>query len=271
MDYNDDIDGLCDEYGGVYTECLLAINEGFCQQYATTMVMLMRAMGVPARFVTGYLPGELDESGYLTVEQEALHNWAEVYFPGDVGWVRFDPTPGRGLPTELRNGGPRRSESTPEPTPLEPDVEEETEPPFGTFEPEVPPPSDVPGSGGDNTGVIISLAGIVGLLAAAASVLLLFRLRRLPDGDDSLAYRGIVSLATRLGFGPHPSQTEYEYARTLSETIPGVRDDLYVVTDAQVQTAYGGRHLDDTRRGLLRSAYARIRTALLRLSLRRRR
>ena len=107
--------------------------------------------------------------------------------------------------------------------------------------------------------------------AYVASVVLLYRIRRLPDGDDSLAYVGIVSLATRLGYGPHPSQTEYEYAGTLSETIPTVREDLFVVTDAQVQTTYGDRELDDERRGLLRGAYARIRTALLRLSLRWRR
>jgi hypothetical protein len=80
-----------------------------------------------------------------------------------------------------------------------------------------------------------------------------------------------VSLATRLGYGPHPSQTEYEYAGTLAETIPTVRDDLYLVTDARVQTAYSGRDPVDEQQGRLRGAYARIRTALLRLMLRRRR
>ena len=113
------------------------------------------------------------------------------------------------------------------------------------------------------------MAAIIGLFATVLSVLLLFRLRRLPEGDDSLAYRGIVSLATRLGYGPHPSQTEYEYADTLSEVIPTVRDDLHVVADARVETAYGQRKIGSERKGVLRSAYARIRTALLRLSLRR--
>jgi hypothetical protein len=109
------------------------------------------------------------------------------------------------------------------------------------------------------------------LLLTLLSVVLLFRLRRLPGDDDGLAYRGVVSLATRLGYGPHPSQTEYEYAGTLSEAIPTVRHELYVVADARVETAYGQRRLDAARRGSLRRAYARIRTALLRLSLRRRR
>ena len=108
------------------------------------------------------------------------------------------------------------------------------------------------------------------LLLSVIGLLLLYRLRRLPAGDSGLAYRGIVSLATRLGYGPHPSQTEYEYAGTLSEAIPSVRDDLYLVADARVETAYGQRSLDRERRGLLRRAYSRIRTALLRLSLKRR-
>ena len=273
MEYDTDIRGRCEGIDG-FPECLLTIETGFCQQYATTMVMLMRAMGVPARFVTGYLQGELADSGQWVVQQAALHNWAEVYFPGE-GWVRFDPTPnleGLGqVPTEL-DDGEELVDLTPPPDEETPPPPEELETALPTFEPPVAGPDD-PGSGGGwgGTGIFISLAGLAGVLVALVSVLLLFRLRRLPEGDDSLAYRGIVSLATRLGHGPHPAQTEYEYANTLSDAIPTVRDDLYVVTDAQFQTTYGEQDLDDEERGTLRGAYARIRTALLRLSIRWRR
>ncbi|MEX1295160.1 MAG: transglutaminase domain-containing protein [Candidatus Limnocylindrales bacterium] len=275
MDYNTDIGDRCDAFGA-FPECLLAIEEGFCQQYATTMVMVMRAMGVPSRFVTGYLQGTQDAGGRWEVPQMALHNWVEVYFP-EAGWVRFDPTPGVVLeelgqiPTELQDGEEVNGGPAPAPTPRDAEPPEPIDEPVETLEP-IPPlePDAGPGEGGD-TGIFIGLAGIVGLLVAAVSVVLLFRLRRLPEGDDSLAYRGIVSLATRLGYGPHPSQTEYEYASTLSETIPAVRRDLYVVTEAQVQTTYGEHELDAAHRGMLRPSYARIRTALLRLSLRWRR
>ena len=91
MDYDASLGDACAGFEA-FPECLLTIERGFCQQYATTMVMVLRAMGVPARFVTGYLPGEHDENGRWVVEQQALHNWVEVYFPG-FGWVRFDPTP----------------------------------------------------------------------------------------------------------------------------------------------------------------------------------
>lgn len=274
MSYETDIGQRCDAFGA-FPECLLTIEQGFCQQYATTMVMLMRAMDVPARFVTGYLQGTQDASGRWEVPQLALHNWVEVYFPQE-GWVRFDPTPGVVLeqfgqvPTELQDGEAIRESPEPTAEPIEDPLPEPDEEPDEEPEP-LPPVDPGPEDGGGSTGVFIGFAGIVGLLVALVSVVLLFRLRRLPGGDDSLAYRGIVSLATRLGYGPHPSQTEYEYASTLSQAIPTVRQDLYVVTDAQVQTTYGERELDEAHRGRLRSAYARIRTALLRLSLRWRR
>ncbi len=274
LTYDADLGTLCDAYDGVFTECLLAEERGFCQQYATTMVMMLRNMGVPARFVTGYLQGEQQSADRWVVPQRALHNWVEVYFPG-AGWVRFDPTPdleGLGqIPTELEDGPPIGPEPTPSlgPEPTEDPLQSPE--PIETFIPPTPEGPEGSTGAGSSAGIFISLGALAGILVAVVSGLLLYRLRRLPDGDDSLAYLGIVSLATRLGYGPHPSQTEYEYADTLSETIPGVRDDLYVVTDAQVQTSYSARELDDERRGLLRSAYARIRTALLRLSLRWRR
>ena len=99
----------------------------------------------------------------------------------------------------------------------------------------------------------------------------LMRLRRLSEVDGSVAYRGIVSLATRLGHGPHPAQTEYEYAGTLSDTIPSVRDDIYLVAGARVERVYAQRPVEGELRRSLRRAYARVRTALLRLALRWRR
>jgi hypothetical protein len=271
MEYNPTLGDACDPHEA-FPECLLTIKEGFCQQYATTMAVVLRVMGIPSRFVTGYLPGTRDTSGTWTVEQQAFHNWVEAYFPG-YGWVRFDPTPGEEL--DAFNQAPTALPPGEDPRPT---GSESPEPTFATNRPETPEPDPsflpVPSNGGEAGGgtsavfTFLSFAGIAALMLTVIGGLLLFRLRRLPGGNDSLAYRGIVSLATRLGYGPHPSQTEYEYAGTLSEVIPGARDDLYVVTDARVETAYGGRQLDAERRDALRSAYVRIRTALLRLTLR---
>ncbi|MDR1351633.1 MAG: DUF3488 and transglutaminase-like domain-containing protein [Zoogloeaceae bacterium] len=65
---------------------------GFCEHYAAAFVTLMRAAGVPARVVTGYLGGELNPvDGFLVVRQSAAHAWAEIWVAGE-GWRRIDPT-----------------------------------------------------------------------------------------------------------------------------------------------------------------------------------
>lgn len=65
---------------------------GWCEQIASSLVVLARSAGVPARLATGYVPGEWDPTGgrFIVREQDA-HSWAEIWFP-EVGWVPFDPT-----------------------------------------------------------------------------------------------------------------------------------------------------------------------------------
>jgi transglutaminase-like putative cysteine protease len=72
---------------------------GFCGHFASAYAMMMRAAGVPARIVTGYLGGEWNPAGgYLIVRQSDAHAWTEVWLEGS-GWTRIDPTavvaPGR--------------------------------------------------------------------------------------------------------------------------------------------------------------------------------
>ena len=72
---------------------LLTRKTGYCEHYATAMVMLLRTTGIPARLVTGFLATEWNQFGnYYTVRQRDAHAWVEVYFP-QSGWVTMDPTP----------------------------------------------------------------------------------------------------------------------------------------------------------------------------------
>ncbi|MFN7780021.1 MAG: transglutaminaseTgpA domain-containing protein [Betaproteobacteria bacterium] len=73
-------------------EFLFDTRRGFCEHYASAFVVLMRALGVPARVVTGYHGGEVNAvDGAFTVRQADAHAWAEVWLAGR-GWVRVDPT-----------------------------------------------------------------------------------------------------------------------------------------------------------------------------------
>jgi hypothetical protein len=71
------------------------LQQGYCDYYATSMVVLARAVGLPARLVIGYVGGMYDpvEARYAVRESDA-HAWVELYFP-DFGWIEFEPTAGR--------------------------------------------------------------------------------------------------------------------------------------------------------------------------------
>jgi len=74
-------------------EFLFTRKTGYCEHYATAMVVMLRTVGIPARLVTGFLATEWNEyGGYFTVRQRDAHAWVEVYFP-QSGWITMDPTP----------------------------------------------------------------------------------------------------------------------------------------------------------------------------------
>lgn len=93
-------------------EFMFQSRQGFCEHFAAAFVTLMRAADVPARVVTGYQGGELNELGdYLIIRQSNAHAWAEVWLDGR-GWVRVDPT--AAIPPErvVTNGDTARFRST---------------------------------------------------------------------------------------------------------------------------------------------------------------
>jgi hypothetical protein len=81
---------------------LFQTRAGHCEYFATAAALLLRAAGVPARYVNGYLGGEWNDIGhYVAVRDNRAHSWVEAYLP-DAGWVRVDATPP--LPTTARAG-----------------------------------------------------------------------------------------------------------------------------------------------------------------------
>jgi transglutaminase-like putative cysteine protease len=93
-------------------EFLFDTRLGYCEHYASAFVVLMRALDIPARVVTGYQGGEINPvDGFMTVRQSDAHAWAEVWLR-DRGWTRVDPTAvvapvriARGLPELQRQTG----------------------------------------------------------------------------------------------------------------------------------------------------------------------
>lgn len=74
-------------------EFLFSRKTGYCEHYATAMVIMLRTVGIPARLVTGFLATEWNDYGnYFVVRQQDAHAWVEVYLPHS-GWIGMDPTP----------------------------------------------------------------------------------------------------------------------------------------------------------------------------------
>jgi hypothetical protein len=73
-------------------DALFVSHSGFCEQFATAEVVLLRSVGVPARIAVGFSGGESGTDGFRTFHQSDAHAWVEVWFP-EVGWVTSDPTP----------------------------------------------------------------------------------------------------------------------------------------------------------------------------------
>ena len=67
--------------------------EGHCEYFASSMALMLRGLGIPARIVNGFRTGEFNDlTGSYIIRARNAHSWVEAYFPGQ-GWVAFDPTP----------------------------------------------------------------------------------------------------------------------------------------------------------------------------------
>ncbi|HUQ79127.1 MAG TPA: transglutaminase domain-containing protein [Patescibacteria group bacterium] len=267
--YATNVVGVCDDSPSI-SECFATHKTGYCEHYASTMVMLLREHKIAARMVEGFLPGKLTvATGVETVSTASSHAWVEVYFPG-YGWHLFDPTGGgvsrapeiiEGSPVPLVT--PRPSASPGVSSSGRDDRNDPTRRPDGTL----PRSSDGP-TPSANAAIAIGLAIV---LLAAVGLIALLAWRRGPRGTTTPdgVYSSVSGIARRFGFGPRPTQTAFEYASALGDILPAVRPELQTVAAAKVEVAYGRRELGDDRIQALRVAYRRLRVALLRLVLHR--
>jgi hypothetical protein len=81
---------------------LLNGQSGHCQFFGSAAVILLRSVGVPARYVQGYFAHEGDNKGHVVVRSRDAHAWAEAWVP-NRGWVTVDATPGDGRPDQLND------------------------------------------------------------------------------------------------------------------------------------------------------------------------
>ncbi len=114
---------------------------GYCDNFSTSMVVLLRSLDIPARWVKGFTGGTMateqpplpDEYSLYEITNNNAHSWVEVYFP-ETGWVAFEPTSGFANPTDFYyeaadadNDSDEAQETETDPTENQEEPEEETE------------------------------------------------------------------------------------------------------------------------------------------------
>ncbi len=224
---------------------LFDVRAGYCEQFAASYAAMARSVGLPARVAVGFTWGEWDaERGVYAVRGKHAHAWPEVFL-SSAGWVRFEPTPGRGGPddfavtgrvaaqagdvgqTERLSGTSRSDESAG----------------MGTRQPQALAPTTtvaiIPGGGDASDGVHVlngallaaGIAAAAGLYAVTVPTLRYLKRRRLsaralgcPERRIKLAWDDAVASLDLLGFAPRSSETPSELARRVASTRPDVTE-----------------------------------------------
>lgn len=263
---------------------LFELKEAYCDYYASSMIVMLRSLGIPARLAAGFAQGRFNaEKGAFEVLNRDAHSWVEVYFPR-YGWIEFEPTAAQ--PNIIRPTANERGSNFAS----------------GAFNPPDRPELDNPGGGPENIpideealggggfsfalpflgtrinlpGTVLGggvfLAGLILILAIIAGVIWRQQTNAtLRPESVPVLYRRMIRLAGWMGVSHRVWQTPYEHAAALGRSLPAYAPDINVITDEYVIHAFSNRNGTE-RVGSRESnrAWARLRSEMLKQVVKRR-
>ncbi|WP_226035460.1 DUF4129 domain-containing transglutaminase family protein [Aquibacillus saliphilus] len=244
--YQTDEVSVPDQQEDYVDQFLFETKVGYCDNFSTSMVVMLRTLGIPARWVKGFTSGEMlvgeDKPGGVPSDMEVYeisnsnaHSWVEVYFP-DVGWVPFEPTQGFSNPVDFYQEQDQTEETETESV-AEQDEEEENEEDFaGNFQdfPEDFEQELAGNSGAKNYDTsrnwIVIISGVVVLILASLSLYLtryrfmsLMMIRKYKNKNGVVAaqkeYHYLLKLLDHKGYKREKGQTLREYARFVDREL----------------------------------------------------
>ena len=233
---------------------LFELGEAYCDYYATSMVTMLRSVGVPARMAAGFARGTFDsERDVFHVINADAHSWVEVYFPR-YGWIEFEPTAAQ--PTIIRPTNP--NDENPFASGAFPNPDERPDGGLNgpdSFEDNIPIDDEAFGDspflsfniplfgnqinlsrtaiGSGFTFITIAILVGLGLIAfwwrnqqsrAAKSI---FNL-----------YEGMLTMARWMGAHLYPWQTPYEHAAILQQRLPNYKREVNIITEDYVHKMF---------------------------------
>ncbi|MDO8750271.1 MAG: transglutaminase domain-containing protein [Dehalococcoidia bacterium] len=247
---------------------------GHSDHFASAMAVMLRAVGVPARLVSGFGPGVADEEGTaFTVTEGDQHSWTEAYMP-QVGWIEFEPSPI--YPLRPRQAGDLAGFgagligiSSGDALPEEPGLNnnlEESDPGGGRL----------PGGEGLRPFPLIlrvspwSSGGVflMALMAMwVAGLMWVWRRFFLHLPRPEMAFARMHRMARLLVVEPPRGHTPMEFGTALATAIPESKEDILFICDAFCRARYGNAKLAEQDGLGLRLAWNRVRKALMRYTL----
>lgn len=219
---------------------LFESEEGFCQQFTTAYILMARSLDIPSRYAVGFYVGQRDvepesyqealemgfiEDGVYSVYDSNAHTWPEAYFP-EVGWIMFEPTPGRYYKQEVVDYDPY-------------DFENNLGEAEGRFSFEF-----------DIIYLYIFIA-IVSALVMMAMVIITFRMRanlkKRSNKEKLLAIHMLMRRYLRVsGLPKEASETPREFARNVDEYMFDIKGKYMVdLMNDYESVVYGGGHVDE--------------------------
>ncbi|CDO04201.1 Protein-glutamine gamma-glutamyltransferase [Oceanobacillus picturae] len=230
---------------------------GYCDNYSTSMVVLLRSLDIPARWAKGFTSGEVknfnigrngDQDLYEVTNANA-HSWVEVYFP-EIGWVPFEPTQGFSNPTDFQTEMNNNDELDQETAPETPEQQEEQEQPEQDVEEE---DETAASASNDNDNSFFQFNWIFfTVVAVVLGILLILGYRKRfrwqaklvatkldrTDGPQGFqdAYHFLIKLLNHHGVQKQPDQTLREYAQQVDNAYH--TDDMKKLTSRYEQMLY---------------------------------
>lgn len=244
---------------------------GYCVHFASSMAVMARVVGIPSRVVVGFQPGVRQSFGtrdVFTTTTEDLHAWPELYFEG-VGWLRFEPTPGRGVepdysateavddPATPEIEGPQATTAPVQPTAAPAETERPVETDPGVAVAANPWAPVIP--------VVVVIVLVLLLPALLRLALRARRLARVRAGDAAAAWAEVRDTAVDHDWVAPESETPRALGERLALVVgapavvplrDGVESTAY---DRPGRGALTARDVGDLRRAIARSAAVRVR------------
>lgn len=254
---------------------------GHCSLYASAMTLILRELGIPARYCTGfYVDGNGSES--VLLREKNLHAWVEVYL-GEYGWATFDPTsssayPGRGEnisedesdepDSDTSRAEESRPENTrPDPKPSEPDVIEPTAQ-VTDAEPVITEEASAPDTL-QKLAPFLPAAAVI-IIFVAAIIFVLSRIRKLKSlavrtldklktGDPTTCagqiFALILALLKEKGLAPGSGELPQNFFRRVDEALS---TDLEICTQILEKMEFGSHEISDEERGMISAELDKI-------------